>query len=378
MLCWCQAGQGRRLTTVFFEQKNHKTGYIEMTEAIVRLSHAGTGFFRSLWRTGKPWLVTAAILTLLFAFSPDQARRSLEFVVSSLVDTAPYLLLSIAVSAYATASGADNLIARAFSGSPLTMIAIAAVFGGLSPFCSCGVIPLIAALLAMGVPLSAVMAFWLASPVIDPSMFVLTSGLLGLEFAVAKTLTAAGLGLFGGYATHMLLRAGYFADPLRPNVGNGGCGASAVRKPGTVVWTFWSEPVRREKFAREAFSVTVFLLKWLSLAFLLESVMLAYVPQEWIAASLGGGGYWPIATATLVGVPAYLNGYAALPLVSGLIEQGMAPGAGLSFLVAGGVTSLPAAIAVFALVRRPVFVLYVIFALIGSLASGLAFQLWLS
>jgi hypothetical protein len=41
----------------------------------------------------------------------------------------------------------------------------------------------------------------------------------------------------------------------------------------------------------------------------------------------------------------YLNGYAALPLVDGLMEQGMAPGAGMAFLVAGGVSSLPAAIA---------------------------------
>ena len=79
----------------------------------------------------------------------------------------------------------------------MIMIAFAAALGGLSPFCSCGVIPLIAALLAMGVPLSAVMAFWLASPVIDPSMFVLTSGVLGFEFAVAKTAAAIGLGLFG-------------------------------------------------------------------------------------------------------------------------------------------------------------------------------------
>ncbi|HCI47951.1 MAG TPA: permease, partial [Rhodospirillaceae bacterium] len=49
---------------------------------------------------------------------------------------------------------------------------------------------------------------------------------------------------------------------------------------------------------------------------------------------------------------AYLNGYAALPLVGGLVEQGMAPGAALAFLVAGGVSSLPAAIAVWALVKR--------------------------
>ncbi|MEP4560629.1 MAG: permease, partial [Nitratireductor sp.] len=155
------------------------------------------------------------------------------------------------------------------------------------------------------------------------------------------------------------------------------CGASAIRAPGAVAWAFWSEPERRARFARAAGAATLFLVKWLSLAFLLESLMLAYVPQEWIALALGGSGFVPIVTATLVGVPAYLNGYAALPLVSGLIEQGMAPGAGLAFLVAGGVTSLPAAIAVFALVRRPVFALYIVLALAGSLASGFLYQAWL-
>ena len=70
-----------------------------------------------------------------------------------------------------------------FTGNSMSMIIAAAAFGALSPFCSCGVIPLIAALLTMGVPLAAVMAFWLASPVIDPSMFALTSGVLGSDFA---------------------------------------------------------------------------------------------------------------------------------------------------------------------------------------------------
>jgi uncharacterized membrane protein YraQ (UPF0718 family) len=73
-----------------------------------------------------------------------------------------------------------------------------------------------------------------------------------------------------------------------------------------------------------------------------------------------------------------LNGYAALPLVGGLIEQGMAPGAGLAFLVAGGVTSLPAAIAVWALVKPRVFGLYIAISLGGALVSGLLFQAWLS
>ena len=106
--------------------------------------------------------------------------------------------------------------------------------------------------------------------------------------------------------------------------------------------------------------------------------MIAFVPGDWVARAVGGDGFMSVLIATLVGVPAYLNGYAALPLVAGLIGQGMAPGAGLAFMVGGGVTSLPAAIAVWALARPPVFVLYIALALVGSLASGLLFQLWLS
>jgi hypothetical protein len=104
--------------------------------------------------------------------------------------------------------------------------------------------------------------------------------------------------------------------------------------------------------------------------------MLAYISAGQIAGLLGQGNAWAIPLAALVGVPAYLNGYAALPLVSGLIEMGTAPGAGMAFLVAGGVTSIPAAIAVFALVRKPLFLWYIALSLAGGLLSGFLFQLY--
>ncbi|WP_343082431.1 permease [Ostreiculturibacter nitratireducens] len=331
---------------------------------------------RNLWKDQRVWLTSALILALLALFDLQQAIESARFAGAALLHTAPYLVLSIAIAAWAGATGADNLIAKAFTGAPLLMIALGALAGGLSPFCSCGVIPLIAALLAMGVPLSAVMAFWLASPIMDPSMFVLTMGVLDLEFAVAKTLAAIGLGVFGGTVVHVLARGGALSDPLREGVGNGGCGGARVRAPKPVAWRFWTDSERRARFAKTARTTTLFLAKWLTLAFLIESLMLAWIPAETVTAVLGGTGLMPIAMATLVGVPAYLNGYAALPLVGGLIEQGMAPGAGMAFLVAGGVTSIPAAMAVWALARPPVFALYIALSLSGAFAAGLLFQLW--
>lgn len=344
-------------------------------ESINLIAPPGQGLSR-IWQQYRVWLASAMILATLGIFDPEQALESVLFAGNALLDTAPFLVLSIVIAAWASATGADNLIARAFTGAPAIMILMAAIAGGVSPFCSCGVIPLIAALLAMGVPLSAVMAFWLASPVMDPSMFVLTTGVLGLEFAIAKTLAAVGLGVFGGWAAHLLNRAGGLSDPLREGIGNGGCGGSKVRAPKLVAWRFWAEPERRARFAREASNITLFLAKWLVLAFLLESLILAFVPVATITSILGGTGVSPIALGTLVGVPAYLNGYAALPLVGGLVSQGMAPGAGLAFLVAGGVTSLPAALAVWALVKPRVFGLYIALALSGAFLAGLLFQLW--
>jgi len=316
-----------------------------------------------------------AILGVTYLISPDQGSATLGLTLTSLWQTAPFLLLSILIAAYAGASEADNLIARAFSGRTTTMVFTAALFGALSPFCSCGVIPIIAALLAMGVPLAPVMAFWLASPVMDPSMFALTTSVLGLDFAIAKTVAAIGLGLFGGFGIIVLGRLGIFADPLREGVGNGGCSASIVRQQNPVIWAFWKHRERIDTFRKLALKNLFFLGKWLTLAFVLESLMLAYVPAEWVSSLLAGPGIAPIAIATVVGVPTYLNGYAALPLVSGLLNQGMAPGAGLSFMVAGGVTCIPAAVAVFALVKRAVFMSYVGFALTGSLVAGIVFQM---
>ena len=71
-----------------------------------------------------------------------------------------------------------------------------------------------------------------------------------------------------------------------------------------------------------------------------------------------------------IGIPAYLNGYAVIPLVAGMIEKGMVPGTVMAFMVAGGVTSIPAAMGVHALVRRNVFFSGFIFGLCAEFLDG--------
>ncbi|HVL74638.1 MAG TPA: permease, partial [Noviherbaspirillum sp.] len=327
-----------------------------------------------LWRrTDRVLLAIAAILFVLVLLDPRQAQESLLFLGRALGAIAPILALSVALAAGIKAAGAEMLVSRAFAARQGRAILVAAIAGALSPLCSCGVVPLIAGLLAAGVPLAPVMAFWLASPVMDPVMFVLTSGAIGVEFAIAKTAAAIFMGVAGGWITRALTRSALLEQPLRATDAELDTRRLArldAMRAAPVQWRFWTEADRAQVFLLSATRNAWTLGRWLALAFVLESLMLAWLPAEAVARTLGDSGGMAIPLAVLLGIPAYLNGLAAIPLVGGLIGMGMNPAVGLAFMVAGGVTSIPAAMAVWALVRPRVFVLYVGLALLLALASA--------
>ncbi|MEO1238750.1 MAG: permease [Pseudomonadota bacterium] len=324
------------------------------------------------WQNIDPvWTLVVLIPVMAFALAPDVGEELLGFAVGALVGTLPFIAFAVLAVAYLKASGAEGVVARAFQGPETRMIFVAALVGGLAPFCSCEVIPFIAALLALGAPLSAVMAFWISSPLMDPAMFLITAGTLGVPFAVAKTAAAVGMGLLSGLAVMAFRRTAYFASPLKAQTQKSCCGCGPNPFDGTPKWAFWGDAARVSVFAETAKENGLFLLKWLSLAYLIEAMMVRWVPAEWVAGVLGGDGLSPILLGALVGAPAYLNGYAAVPLIDALLAQGMAPGAAMSFVLAGGASSIPAAMAVWALVRPRIFAVYIALAMVGAILAGL-------
>ncbi len=332
-------------------------------------SHAKSGF----GSIDKAWLAIVVTFVLVAVFIPNALIPTAKFAAQNILHTGVFITFAVVLVAYLRATGAEGIVAKAFQGNQVRMIILASLVGGLLPFCSCEVIPFVAALLAMGTPLSAVMAFWLASPIMDIPMFMIVSSTLGVSFAIAKTLAAVGIGMMGGFSIMAFAKTSVFTDPLKQQAKTS-CGSCCGSDPlsGKPVWRFWSEPARRKTFRVVAIENALFLFKWLTLAYVLESLMIRYIPAGWIAGVLGGDGFQPILLGAFVGAPAYLNGYAAVPLVQGLLEQGMSQGAAMSFMMAGGVSCIPAAVAVWALVKTRVFMTYIALGIIGSLIAGLA------
>jgi uncharacterized membrane protein YraQ (UPF0718 family) len=342
-----------------------------MTELVLR---GLDGLRKSANRIASIWVLIVLIPLAVALVDGEQLDTILRIAIGALVATLRYVAIAVLLIAYLKATGAESVVAKAFEGRETRMIVLASLLGGLAPFCSCEVIPFIAGLLAAGVPLSAVMAFWLSSPLIDPPTVLITAGTLGWEFAVGKMVAAVALGLMGGFGVRLLTHQGAFVAPLRDRSSGGCCGAGPSPFEGGPVWRFWSDPKRVTTFRSEATFNAMFLIKWLALAYLLEALLITYVPAEAIGSVVGGEGFLPIVIGAVVGAPAYLNGYAAPALVAGLMEQGMTSGAAMAFMIAGAVTSIPAMAAVWSLVKRSVFLVYMGFGIAGAIVIGTVFE----
>jgi hypothetical protein len=145
---------------------------------------------------------------------------------------------------------------------------------------------------------------------------------------------------------------------------------------GTGNGTLSSTPVGRTGLLEDTLRTTLNLSLYMAAAFLLEALIIRYVPQELIVAHLGGRSAWSVPLATLIGIPMYTTNLTSLGLIAGLLQRGMSGGAALAFLIGGAVTTLPAMSAVYGIVRWRIFALYLGFCITGSLLAGFAYQLF--
>ncbi len=357
----------------------------------------------------------------------EQIIGIFEFILKSFLHIWPYLLVTIPFAVVINLSGASKYINRAFGKNPLLSVLLATVVGAFSPFCSCGVIPVISSLLIGGVPLAPVMSFWLASPSMDPEIFFLSSSVLGWELSVWRLTSTFIISLFAGYLTHIAAIKGYISNDIlktRSPEGNQNSIKSFMKSFRNV---FRKKQVRmgvipvvpvslnpiccqvsteqllvvnqdsiqteadgcncnnsekkenasyRNRLFEEIMKATIMVTKFMGIAFLITALIKFYLPDSLLTGIVKGNSVLQVTLATLIGIPMYASNITALPVAGGLIDIGLNKGAALSFLIAGATTTLPAMIAVWGITKRKVFFLYLSFALFGAFLAGMCFNLF--
>ena len=246
--------------------------------------------------------VLAALLVGLWTVNAVQAWITLVSAARELAHIAPWLAASVVIAAAARATGADALAARAFTGREGRMIVVASLIGA--------VLLLRRHTARRGNSRGrratrAGEAFWISSPLMEPTQFFIAAGTIGVGFAAAKLVGAVGMGLLSGFGTMALVRMRWLDAPaalrLLPAAATSSCCGSksapvpvamtsccgAAKAPNmagdasacapkpastksTVVWRFWTDASRSHRFLMTATLTGWFLVRWLAVAYALE------------------------------------------------------------------------------------------------------------
>jgi uncharacterized membrane protein YraQ (UPF0718 family) len=192
----------------------------------------------------------------------------------------------------------------------------------------------------------------------NPQLLVITWGGLGPQMACGRVVAVLLFGLLFGAVLLFLPRSWSVLPVLAGE----------------------NRPKRRREFAlsdflRRCWRTLEFVGFYVLLGVLLGSIVEVLVPGRWIFAIFGSGGWAQILLASMLGVPLYACGGGTIPLVSSFLDQGMAPGAALAFLVAGPATRIAPLMALGTILRPLVVVAYVAVLVLFAAGAGILYGL---
>ena len=263
-------------------------------------------------------------------------------------DLSAYVIVGVLLGEGLRYTPATALLERICLKRPALSVLFSAVFGMASPLCTYGTVPVVLELLRAGVPVAPLATFLATSSLMNPQLLVLTWGGLGPKLACARVASVLIFGLCFGAILYALPQR-FSVLPVLVNER-----APQRRKP--RVFTL-------RDFLARSWRTLEFVGFYVLVGVLLGAVVEVLVPGRWVFAVFGSGGWAQILLASLLGVPLYACGGGTIPLVSSLLGSGMAPGAALSFLVAGPATRLPPLMAL-GTILRPAFVMAYVSALV--------------
>jgi uncharacterized membrane protein YraQ (UPF0718 family) len=209
---------------------------------------------------------------------------------------------------------------------------VAALFGAITPFCSCSSIPIFISLLKAGVPLGVTFSFLITSPIINEYLVILMAS----EFGVPVTIAYVGSGLLIGTVTGAILGKMNLLKHLEADIIE-----SAHTNNGIIKHTF---KTRIRYGIDEAISVIKQIWLWVFVGIAIGAFIHNYVPQDTIHSLMEATGIFSVPIATVLGVPMYGSCAAIVPVAVVLFQKGIPLGTALAFMMAMAALSLPEAI----------------------------------
>lgn len=209
----------------------------------------------------------------------------------------------------------------------------AAIFGMLTPFCSCSAIPLFLGFLQARIPLGVTFSYLISAPLSDAVVIALLFSMFGWKITL----------LYIGFALLIAIVAGLVIATmnLEKEV------LIEVKPVNSCCGTSMQTTILLQQRFKEAWEYTMDIFKkiyiYVIIGIGIGAFIHGYIPADFITKYAGGDVWYAPIVAVIMGIPMYSNAAGILPLVEVLTQKGMLLGTALSFMMAVVALSLPEA-----------------------------------
>ena len=375
------------------------------------------------------------IVFAFFYFMPFSSSKILNALIESLLmaqDYARQHVLWCLIPAFFIAGAIANFISQenvikyfGANTNKLLSYTVASVSGTILAVCSCTVLPLFAGIYKRGAGIGPATAFLYSGPAINVLAIILTARVLGFELGLARAIGAIIFSVVIGLSVHFIFRKDEKKKNINTNNNFAKGKTEQEERPlwktifyfatmiGILIFANWGkdESIRiwQAIYSFKWFitGILLIILSWMlvkwfnkeervqwvssSLGFaeqilplLLVGVLVAgfllgrpgseaLIPKIWIENLVGGNSLWSNLFASVVGALMYFATLTEIPILQGLLGEGMGKGPALSLLLAGPALSLPNMLVIRSILGTKKTLVFISLVIIMATFSGMLF-----
>ncbi|MCK9156829.1 MAG: permease [Paludibacteraceae bacterium] len=205
---------------------------------------------------------------------------------------------------------------------------LAALFGGITPFCSCSSVPLFIGFVKGGIPLGVTLSFLIASPLVSEVAVAMFLGTFGWKATLIYVVSGTILGMMGGFVLGKMKLEPYLSDWVK-----------SVQKQSsaqTAQWGYERTPFiqRLPTITRESWGIVRGVFIYIVIGIGVGAAMHGYIPEGFFEKYLAADNWWGVPLAVIVAVPMYANAAGVVPIVEVFVAKGIPLGTAIAFMMA--------------------------------------------
>ena len=213
----------------------------------------------------------------------------------------------------------------------------AALFGAITPFCSCSSIPLFIGFVKGGIPLGVTFAFLITSPLVNEVAIAMFLGSFGLKATLIYAISGILLGIVGGFVLGKLKLERYLSDWVRQ--------IQAKSEVDTAKWEAEQIPFmkRLPTIIKDAWGIVRGVLIYVIIGIGIGAAMHGFVPEGFFQEYLSADKWYSIPLAVIFAIPMYANAAGIVPVIQVFVAKGVPLGTAIAFMMGVVGLSLPEA-----------------------------------